>query len=79
MLNPIVISSIKRFGVEVYNIVDVYNALGLEYDNWNDFQAWAQANNLDYYGMPREHFNEWEAAQNAWRLGYYGVVVEDLS
>lgn len=79
MLNPILIESRKIHNVEVYNVVRIYEALGLGWDEYNKFQQWAQANNLDYYAMPREHFNEYKAADSAFRMGYYGVVVEDLS
>jgi len=78
-VSPITINSQNIHGIEVYNIVEVYQALGLEWNDWANFQTWAQANNLDYYGRVREHFSEYEAAGAAWRLGYYGVVVEDLS
>jgi predicted DNA binding CopG/RHH family protein len=83
MLNPIVIHSEPKNNVEVFNIIHVLDALGLDYSdnpgNWQKLQDWAQANNLDYYAQTRENFNEWEASRNAWRLGYYGVIVVDLS
>ena len=79
MLNPILINSVEIHGVQVYNIVEVYDALGLVWNQNIEFQTWAQANNLDYYAQTRENFNEFDAARIAKTGNYYGVVVEDLS